>query len=183
MIAHSKFSAPATSASLLPELRVVYQDAVHCTAMFHDLLLSVSRGEPSHDFLVRSTGLVQEEAAKLPDGMGLLIVINSDAPPTGEASRGHIKTYYPIISGYLRGIVRVIEGEGFGAAAKRSVAALIDMALRLRCPSKMSGSVDDGASWLMRQMGSAAHRQYGVQDVALAVQRLRALHDASFPIV
>jgi hypothetical protein len=179
---HSKTSVLATTDKAQPELRLVYQDTLHCTAMFHDLQLSVSRGEPSLDFLTRATVLVEAEAAKLPNGMGLVIVLNPDAPPPGEAARTHIKTHYPLISGHLRGLLRVVEGEGFIAAAKRSAVTLIDVALRLRCPSKVSGNVVEGASWLMRQMGPAQERQYSAQDVALAVQRLRALHDATFPL-
>jgi hypothetical protein len=174
-----KGSAQVVRAGQQPSLHVLYEDAFHCTAMYQDLQLCVSRGEPSLEFLHQAVALIQQQVGHWPDGMGLLIVISADAPPPGEATRRYMSKAYPAVSKHLRGIARVIEGEGFVAAAKRSAISFIDLAMRLHCPSKVTGNVDDGAAWLLRQMGAAEHRQYSVTDVALAVLRLRERQAAS----
>ena len=170
---------PDVSALARPTLRILYQDPVHCVAMYHDIMLSVSNGEPSLSFLTRASQLIAEESRRLAGGMGLVIVIRADAKPPGEQARDHIKRTYPELSRQLRGLVRVIEGEGFGAAAKRSAVALMDLALRLHCPSKVVGNVSEGVVWLLQHMRAPDARRYAPTDVVLACHELRRMHEAA----
>jgi hypothetical protein len=113
--------------------------------------------------------------------MGVVIVINADARAPSEEARAHVKKTYPELTRTLAGMVRVIEGEGFIAAAKRSAVAIIDLAMRLQCPTKVVGNVQEGAMWIMRQMGPADHRRYTALDILTAVRELRSRHDATYP--
>jgi hypothetical protein len=160
---------------------MLYSDSLHCMALYDDILLSVSRGEPSLPFLKAVTTLIGEEARKCARGVRLMIAINADAPPPGEEAREHIKRVYPEVSRHLRGLVLVVEGQGFAAAAKRSVAAIIYLTLRLHCPSKVVGSVMEGAIWLMREIATAPAPRYDATDIVLAFQELKAQHDAAVP--
>jgi hypothetical protein len=164
-----------------PTLRMLHLDPVHCIAMFHDLLLSVSRGEPSLQFLQTAGRLIKEETQKWPDKIAVMIVINADARAPSDEARAHVKKTYPEFSEKLAGMVRVIEGEGFIAAAKRSAVAIIDLAMRLKCPTKVVGTVHEGGMWIMRQMGPADHRRYSALDIVMAVRELRTRHDAAYP--
>jgi hypothetical protein len=160
---------------------MLYSDSLHCMALYDDILLSISRGEPSLHFLEAATALISEEARKCARGVRLMIAINADAPAPGDEAREHIKRVYPDLSRHLRGLVLVVEGEGFAAAAKRSVAAIIYLTLRLHCPSKVVGSVTEGATWLMRETATTPAPRHDATDIVLAVQELRAQHDAAMP--
>jgi hypothetical protein len=163
-----------------PTLHMLHMDPLHCIAMFHDLLLSISRGEPSLHFLQLAGRLIREQAERWPDKIGVMIVISADAPAPSEEARAHVRKAYPEFSRMLAGMVRVIEGEGFIAAAKRSAVAIIDLAMRLQCPTKVMGNVHEAGMWIMRQMGPADHRRYTALDIVAAVRELRARHDAAY---
>ena len=168
----------ATSAD---ELKVVYMDEVHCIANFMDIQISISRGEPGIAFLEQSIRLLRASAKEYPKGVGLLIVISADAPPPSEAAREHIKKGLIQLSGVLKGAARVIEGQGFTSAAKRSALSLLDLLLRMPYPTKIFGSTSEASVWLVQSLGAAPHRRYNPTHLVHAVENLRKLHDTRMP--
>jgi hypothetical protein len=163
------------------ELKLMHIDPVHCIGNFVDIQISISRGEPSIAFLEQSIRFLRASAKEYPQGVGLLIVISADAPPPSEAAREHIKKGLIQLSGVLRGAARVIEGQGFPSAAKRSALALLDLILRMPYPTKIFGSSSDAAVWLVQSLGPAPHRRYGPTQIVNAVEELRKLHGAQMP--
>jgi hypothetical protein len=48
---------------------------------------------------------------------------------------------------------------------------LIDLTLRLKCPTKVVGTLEDGAAWLLKQFESEEPRKYRAADVVRAVRQ------------
>jgi hypothetical protein len=157
--------------------RVLYEDGINIVGMFQDVQISISSGEPSPEFLRSAARFAKDEAAKLPHGMGLMIVINAETRAPSDEAREYMKKMYPQLSGHVSALVRVVEGEGFVAAAKRSVITLIDLTLRLKCPTKVVGTVEEGTAWLLKQLESERSRKYDPADLVRAVRELRRRRD------
>jgi hypothetical protein len=158
-------------------VRILYADEHHVIGMLQDLQLSFSKSEPTTEFLNASLRLAKEEATKLAGGMGLLAVIDARAPPPGSAAKDQLKRMYPEVSALVRVLARVVEGDGFLASAKRGALSIIDMAMRLKCPSKVFGRTEEAVAWMLQQMGPSEKRRYTGGDVVRAIRELRAYHE------
>jgi|SoiMethySBSTD1v2_1073268.scaffolds.fasta_scaffold06294_4 hypothetical protein len=163
----------ARQASTRGKPRVLYTDPVNIVGMFHDLQIALARGAVSAEFLRVAGRMVKDEAAKIPTGMGMIIVVNAEAEAPDEAARAQLQKMHTELYGKLRGIVRVIEGEGFAAAAKRSVLTIIDLATRHGHPSKVVSSVDAAVTWILPYMEPVDRRRYSAGDVVTAIEALR----------
>jgi hypothetical protein len=161
--------------------RLLYVDDVHCVGLFHDVLIMLSRGAPSLQFLQHSMRLIREAAKDAQTGLGLFIVISADAPPPPDDAREFFTRSTGELASTVGAMARVIEGEGFLAAAKRSAIAMVQLAARSPFPSKIFGTQAEGSAWLVQTLSQTAKRRYAAADLLAATRELRQAHNVSKP--
>jgi Asp-tRNA(Asn)/Glu-tRNA(Gln) amidotransferase A subunit family amidase len=145
---------PAASSPL--DVRQVYADEMHRTVAFHNVTVSYSRDEPTAPFLNAWTDKVRELRRTYPKGIGVLIVIDSDAKPPSEEVRELVTKVLRDMGSSILGLAHVVEGRGFMAASKRSALSLVTLVARFPFPIKIFDAADLGIAWLLSRMGDAA---------------------------
>jgi hypothetical protein len=156
-------------------------DPVHCIASYANVQLSISRAEPTLAFVQVAMRLVREAVRDFPDGIALLIVINAVAPPPSDAARDYIKNGLNHSGPALRGVARVIEGQGFASAAKRSAMSLLDLLMRPPYPTKIFGDVSEASVWVVQTLSRGPRIRFNPTDLVNAVQEMRSAHDSRMP--
>ena len=102
---------------------------------------------------VEAERLVLEAAARHPGGLGCLVIVPAGTRPPDEAHRKMVEGVLRRLSSHLAGLVWVVEGQGFQAAAVRGV--LIGYGRRAY-PTQVSTSIHEGLSWLLSRLKTSA---------------------------
>src|SRR5262245_8345233 len=112
--------APSTAADNSQALSIeeLPSNSQYACCALGNIVVTRSLVPPDAGYLKQWLDGVMQHAKKHPDGIGLLVLIDSEAPPPGEAARAAIKNAYVSLRGMVLGGVQVVEGEGFAAAAK-----------------------------------------------------------------
>jgi hypothetical protein len=140
-------------------------DATHYSCACGNVVIFFSAAEPDSTFCDRNASLVIDYARRYPAGLGMLVLIAADEPPPSKDARQAIRNGYLAMKDVIRAGVLVVEGEGFAAAAKRSVITLIQMSTSLPFSMSVAGNLNEGAAKLARMLGP-------ILDTGLTVQRI-----------
>jgi hypothetical protein len=90
-------------------------------------------------------------ALQAPDGFGLLLVVpETGGPPDGKA-RELATEMFRSLKGRLKVFAGVLEGGGFGAAAKRSVLTMLGNVAMGSGTIRVFSAVPPGCDWLAQQ--------------------------------
>jgi hypothetical protein len=157
-------------------------DDLHCVGAFHDVLIMLSRGAPSLEFLKHSMRLVGEAAKTAEHKLGLFVVISADAPPPSDEARAYFTRSTNELTSKVGAMARIIEGEGFLAGAKRSAIAVVQLAARATFPAKIFGNQTEAAAWMVQTLSQTAKRRYTSADLIAAARDLRSTHNISKPV-
>jgi len=121
----------------------------------------------------RNASAMARLAPSYPAGLGALVMIPETAKPPSEASRSALRAGYTALKTYVRAVVLVIEGEGFAASAKRSVATLLNLTAPLPFPVKITGSASDASIQIVKLMGATLDPQLTAPLLAAAAVEAR----------
>ncbi len=120
------------------------------------------------DYLVAEQR-IREVATKYPSGVGCIVVIPAGAKPPPEPQRRAIEGVLTRLSGDLRGLVWVVEGGGFQAAAVRGVLMGLALYGRRLYPTRVCTSVPEALGWLASKLDTEPHRL----DIERAAQKIK----------
>jgi hypothetical protein len=132
-----------------------------------------SAEDPSRAIIERGTHALQQTAKRYTEGLGLMVIVPEDAPPPSSDARAAIRDSYKALSSILRGLVIVLEGEGFVVATKRSVMTVINLATPLPYPNKVVASTDEAATILIGNLGPALDKRLTHRSIVTAASSLR----------
>jgi hypothetical protein len=164
------------------KLRVLYLDEAHAVGNLGEVLIMLSRAEPSLEFLQRTVRLIHDTAREHPDGLGLFVVISADAKPPSDAARQYFARSVTEYGQKVRAMARIVEGVGFLAAAKRSAIAMIQLASRLPFPAKVFGTQGEGAIWLTQEIAPTAQARRSATELLAAAGELRSIQNIRMPV-
>lgn len=129
------------------------------------------RHETRADAVVAVRAQLTEFAQSHTGGMGLLTIVEKDAPiPSGDTRRALARVLGDFSSDIKASAV-VFEGDGFSAAAVRSMVAGLTLVARQAYPHKVFANVSEACAWLGPQMPRRDSSHGG--DLATAVSMLR----------
>jgi len=133
----------------------------------------IDDGDTQAEEYLEAEALIAAKAEELHGGLGCIVIVPVGAKPPPEAQRKAIDGVLTRLSSHLRGLVWVVEGRGFAAAAIRGV--LIGLALygRRPYPTQVSTSLDDGLGWLFTKLGASAEAD-AIQAAARRIVEARA---------
>jgi hypothetical protein len=159
----------STAPGIAPEIR--YLDGEHCMGWFGNVLIILSRAQPSLEFMrqgAKETEALGQRAGVKP---GVLVVIRSDADPPDDEARNYIKREF--VQHPIAALAHVVEGTGFRGSAVRSVLTMIYFTIRPAFPLKIFGELADGASWLSAELGGMTGQAPDARELLRAVAELR----------
>lgn len=113
--------------------------------------------------LTTSAGVVhlrdvhQRVAPLHPGGVGLLTIIEANAPAPDATVREELARYMADSAAVLKSSCVVFEGTGFRAAMVRSVVAGLTMLARQPFPHRVFATVDEGIAWWCGSLALTAH--------------------------
>lgn len=113
-------------------------------------------------------------AAKRPEGIALLTIVEEGAPMPAPESREVIARFLGDASESIRASAVIFEGDGFRAAAVRSVVIGLTMLARQKYPHKVFAAVEDGATWLERELREYFGGSFTADGLCNATTRVRA---------
>jgi hypothetical protein len=113
-------------------------------------------------------------AKKVPEGIALLMIIGEGSPaPMGEVREGAIKLFSSFEPN-LKALGGWIEGEGFIAAAKRSVLTILIQRLIRNKPVKTFAQIAQATDWLEAQSKLLQFQCPTSEELQLAIDHGRA---------
>ncbi|HET8933258.1 MAG TPA: hypothetical protein VFN67_07470 [Polyangiales bacterium] len=145
----------------------------HSCSAIGNIVVTRSLVPPDGAYLKQWLEGVTHHAKQHPEGIGLLVLIDEKAPPPAEAERAAIKDAYVSLRGKVRGGVQVVEGEGFAAAAKRSVLMIINLATDIGYPIRVAGNVTDATALLNKLLGKAMDARIDAAELTRVGSMLR----------
>lgn len=134
-------------------IRVESVDRDHCIAVWHNVVISVWRSEPSAERLKRLLAM----PARLPHPTGLfsVIVVEDRCPVPDDAGRTVAIQFIKELREHNgKGIALVFEGVGFLAAASRAVMLGLMTASRVSVPYKVEQTVDQAEAFFRAEAPS-----------------------------
>jgi len=141
-----------------------------------NLIFAIENTEPTVSYITALRTLIQQMRHDSGRGVGLMVVIRSDAKPPSDEVREQIKSAARSFHGDVLAFAHVVEGEGFLAAAKRAAFTLLVGTARLGFPIKVFRSVGEGMPWLLRTMGDALGEEITAGELQLLVEEFRRNH-------
>ena len=129
------------------------RDGQHCTAMWHDVLISIWHRSVELDAIHRLHEGVEELLSHHP-AIALLGVSRPQVTMVpGAAERRLLSDLLQRHGTQLRCIGSVILGDGFVSAAKRTVLSTISMVARQPCPLRMFADLSTASDWMAPRLG------------------------------
>src|SRR4051812_46438692 len=117
-------------------------------AVYDRLVVLVFRGLPTeegrHAFEAQMTEAIQRHKG----GVGLVMIIESRAPPPAMETRKASGAFFKRISADLVGLTVIIEGAGVRQALVRSVLGGVFLLFPIGTGIEFAKQVDEGAAWL-----------------------------------
>lgn len=155
------------------KLEEICRDGAHLSCAYGNVMIFYSRAEPTAAFCNQNAKLVISYARNYPAGLGMLVLIDADEPPPNDAARKTIRDSYLAIGSVVKAGVLVVEGQGFAAAAKRSVITVLTTATKFPFPLKVAGDVIAGAEKLTAMLGETLDARLSVPLIASAAHETR----------
>lgn len=115
------------------------------------------------------SSVYKEQAVRYPDGIYLLTIVEPTAPLPPPEAREALAIFLRSGGGRTRLSAVVHEGNGFRAAAVRSVVTGLAMLVRLPYPHEIFATVDQAARWL----ANGKHKDVDAEYTVLAVTHAR----------
>lgn len=165
--------SPAAAADKKLAIEEIASNSQHACCALGNIVVTRSLVPPDAAYLKQWLEGVTRHAKQHAEGIGLLVLIDQDAPPPGEAARAEIKDAYVRLRGLVLGGVQVVEGEGFAAAAKRSVLTIINLATDIGYPIRVAGNVTDATATLSKLLGKAMDRKIDAAELTRVGAMLR----------
>lgn len=155
-------------------LEELASNSQHCCYALGNIIVTRSLVPPDATYLKAWVEGVLRHAKQHTDGIGLVVLIDANAPPPGEAERAAIKNAYVTVRGAVRCGVQVVEGEGFAAAAKRSVLMIINLATDIGYPIRVAGTLSEAVALLSKLLGKAMDSRIDTVALTRVSEMLRA---------
>jgi hypothetical protein len=146
----------------------------HCCFALGNIVLTRSLVPPDAEFLKEWIAVVSRHGKQHSEGLGLLVLIDAHAPPPAEPERAAIKNAYVTVRDVVRCGVQVVEGEGFAAAAKRSILMIINLATDIGYPIRVAGNVSEAAATLSKVLGNAMNNKVDAVALTRLAEIMRA---------
>lgn len=125
--------------------------------------------------VAKLSAVYDQQAAKHPDGVYLLTIVEQTAPLPPTEVREALAIFLRRGGGYTRMSAVVQEGNGFRAAAVRSVVTGLAMLVRLPYPHEIFANLEQASKWL----ATTKHKDVDADYTALAVTHARRAADQS----
>jgi hypothetical protein len=136
-------------------LQILAADDEYCIALWGNLLASAWSGTPTPSRVLRLRESINEASRKNPDGIIVVLRLGALLPiPEGEARAIVVETMRRFDKDLLSWVI-VMEGEGFRAAAARTVASTVRLLARGSFPMPITGDVREAASLIAARMPTA----------------------------
>lgn len=133
---------------MLEEIDVFYRSDSSVVGSCGNMLLIGAMDAPTLEDVKAVERLGTQLAEQWTSGFGILLTIPAAvSPPQGDA-RNNVTQIMRSLAPHMRCLGAAILGEGFGAAAKRSVISFLMMALKTDCPSKSFSTPDEAVEWV-----------------------------------
>jgi hypothetical protein len=145
----------------------------HSCCVYGNIVLTRSLCAPDAAYLKDWSSAILRYGKSQPQGLGALVLIDENAQPPNEAERVAIKDGYLSVRHVVRGVVQVVEGHGFTAAAKRGALTVISLAAGIGIPIKVAGTVTEAALLLAKMLGPAMDRRIDAASLSKAAEELR----------
>ncbi|HEY6559193.1 MAG TPA: hypothetical protein VI072_18040 [Polyangiaceae bacterium] len=153
-------------------VRIVYEDAARCIGVCENVIFTIEDAEPPLEYLDELRRIVLNLGEKSGKTLALLFLISSRCKPPSDAVRAQIERDRQALEPFVKAGAHVVFGEGFRAAAKRSVLSLLFATSRHSFPVKVFAEVDPALAWLVKSLGDAAPRPAITNELAPAVAGL-----------
>lgn len=148
----------------------------HCAASLGGLLILIIKEDPRPSIFEQQRRWLRKLKEDSPDGSAFLAVLQADTPLPTEQARAIVKRVFREFSQVMKAGAMVIEGDGFVAAAFRSVLSMLVLTLRPPYPLKVFRSPSDACLWVLPHIGKSG--QVSGVEVLGAIQRLKAEYRA-----
>jgi hypothetical protein len=110
---------------------------------------------------------------RVPTGIGLLMVIGTGSPaPVGEVREAAVKMFSEF-EPKLKALAALVEGEGFVAAAKRSVFTFLISRVLRKKPVKTFAQIGQAADWMEAQGKLAQFDCPTSEELQIAIEQNR----------
>lgn len=109
-----------------------------------------------------------------PASAGVFVVIGTSVDAPDAATRDALAKGMKSVEGLTKCVAQVLEGEGFKAAAVRSVAVGLNLLVKSIYPLKAFATVDEGARWFTKQMSQGRVVPLAPGNFTLGLSELRA---------
>ena len=113
-----------------PELEITVSDHHWSAGHWGPMLIFVWRGVTSVERVTTVGRLTSEVAARCPNGVGVLVVLEPEASTPNEEARKLLASVMRDRSAVVKGLAYAVVGAGFGAAAVRAVIAGLSLLAR-----------------------------------------------------
>jgi hypothetical protein len=114
-----------------------------------------------------------ERSHGFPGGIGVMVLIHSNAPMPDEEVRRELVALFSRQSSRIRGLVWVIQGTGFQAAAVRAVLTSFSLAAKQTYPTYIANDVRSALVWLLPLLEGASARLADADLATLEIERAR----------
>jgi hypothetical protein len=153
-------------------------DAPELDAVHRCLRKTVENMEPTVAAIDRLDAALMSVARQSPQGIGLMVIIHSDAKPPRDETRARIKAVVPKLNNTTRAVAHVMDGEGFVAATKRSMLTLMICSTLCFRPEDFSPGAGAVAA---ATLGDAASADTPVAEFTAMIDELRRSHFTAPP--
>jgi len=109
-----------------------------------------------------------------PSGIAWFVIIEAAAPLPSAEARESLAGTLRDFGGRMHASAVVMEGQGFRAAAVRSVVTGVVLVSRLPHPHRVFHAAPEGCAWLEKQCGDAVARKFVAADLLRAIESARS---------
>jgi hypothetical protein len=155
------------------QLEQLATNSQHCCCALGNVVVTRSLCAPDAAYLKDWTSSLNEYARTQPHGLAVIVLIDADAKPPGEAERTEIKNAYVAVRNSVRCAIQVVEGEGFAAAAKRSVMMIINLATGVGYPIRVTGTLTEATVLLKKLLGPAMNDDIDAAALSKVAEAIR----------
>ena len=120
--------------------------------VWRNIFVVIDDGSVAIDDIEAISGRVLSLGQRYPGGVGGLTVIPATGRPPSEENRQAIKQAYGRVSGHLKAMCWMVDGQGFRAATIRAALAGLRLLLQPPFPTKVAANLNEGVPWLFSQL-------------------------------
>lgn len=125
-------------------------------AACEDVFIALWKTLPNLEASKHLAAAIETFGQRRPEGLVMLVIVNAANELPDAATREAMARDMKRHESFTRAMALVYEGDGFRAAAVRSVFVGLQMLSRQALPTKVFAAVDEAAAWLVRQRSGPA---------------------------